>query len=75
MKKETLLDIIFCIIVMPGMMFLFPAGEWIQWHPGYVLTYILWLYGVWLLCRKALGPLLLHGWRGTVTVAGSLERF
>ena len=72
MRKETLLDIIFCILVMPGMMFLFPAGEWIQWHGGYVLTYALWLYGVWLLCRKALGPMLLRGWRGILTAAGSL---
>ena len=72
MRKETLLDIIFCILVMPGMMFLFPAGEWIQWHGGYVLTYVIWLYGVWLLCRKALGPMLLRGWRGILTAAGSL---
>lgn len=72
MKVETLLDIIFCIIVLPGMMFLFPAGEWIQWHASYVLFYLLWLYGVWFLCRKVLGPLLLQGWRGQVTVAGLL---
>lgn len=72
MRTETLLDIIFCIVVMPGMMFLFPAGEWIQWNSGYVLGYALWLYGVWALCRIALGPLLLGGWKGKVTAAGSL---
>ncbi|MBP3203328.1 MAG: LytTR family transcriptional regulator [Bacteroidales bacterium] len=72
MKTETLLDIIFCILVMPGMMFLFPTGEWLQWHASYVLGYALWLYGVWLLCRMALGPLLLMGWKGKVTVALSL---
>ena len=66
------MDIIFCIVVMPGMMFLFPLGEWISWHPGFVLGYILWLYGVWALCRFALGPLLLRGWKGRATVVGSL---
>ena len=66
------MDIIFCILVMPGMMFLFPLGEWISWHAGYVLGYILWLYGVWFLCRHALGPFLLRGWKGAVTVAGVL---
>lgn len=73
MKNEILItDIIFCIAVLPGMMFLFPTGEWIQWHASYVLGYWLWLYGVWLLCRKALGPLMLQGWKGQVTVAGML---
>ena len=73
MKNELLVtDIIFCIVLLPGMMFLFPTGEWIQWHAGYVLAYMLWLYGVWLLCRRALGPIMLQGWRGKVTVLGVL---
>lgn len=72
MKTETLLDIIFCIAVMPGMMFLFPTGEWLQWHPGYVLLYVFWLYGVWFLCRQVLGPAVLQGWRGVVTTLGTL---
>ncbi len=72
MRTETLLDIIFCIVVMPGMMFLFPASEWLSWHASYVVIYALWLYMVWFLCRKALGPLLLQGWKGVLTVAGSL---
>ena len=72
MKNAPLLDIIFCIVLLPGMMFLFPLGEWIQWHSAFVLSYILWLYGVWALCRLALGPLLLRGWKGWVTVAGVL---
>ena len=69
-----ILDIIFCIIVMPGMIFLFPTGEWLLWHPGHVLVYTLWLYGVWLLCRRLLGPMLSRnqGWRTLATVAGTL---
>lgn len=73
MKRGLItLDIIFCIAVLPGMMSLFPVGEWLQWHSGYVAAYILWLYAVWLLCRRVLGPLLLQGWRGKLTVAGAL---
>lgn len=69
MKIETLTDIIFCMFLMPGMMSLFPLGEWMAWHAAYVLFYMLWLYGVWFLCRKVLGALLLHGRRGTVAGA------
>jgi len=72
MRKDYWLDIIFCILVLPGMMFLFPAGEWAQWHPGYVLTYAGWLYAVYFLCRRVLGPYLLQGWKGLLTAAGAL---
>lgn len=70
MKTIHWLDIIFCILAMPGMMFLFPMADWVQWHASYVLLYIGWLYLVFFLCRRALGPLLLQGWRGIVTVLG-----
>lgn len=72
MKTEYWIDIIFGVLLLPGMMFLFPLGEWAQWHPGYVLTYIVWLYLVYFLCRKALGPQFLQGWRGHATVLGVL---
>lgn len=72
MKDIHWLDIIFCVVLMPGMMFLFPLSEWVQWHASYVLLYIVWLYLVFLLCRRALGPLLLQGWRGVVTTMGVL---
>lgn len=72
MKNGHLVDIIFCILVLPGMMFLFPIGEWAQWHPGYILGYAGWLYGVYFLCREVLGPQLLKGVRGILTVLGVL---
>ena len=68
----SILDIIFCVFLVPGMMFLFPIGEWALWHPGYMALFSLWLYGVWALCRFTLGPLLRQGWRGVITVAGIL---
>lgn len=67
MKTGLILDIIFGALLLPGMMFLFPLAEWIQWHPGYVLVYIAWLYAVWLLCRHVLGPLIYPGWRGLLS--------
>ena len=72
MKGSSILDIIFCIVLLPGMMFLFPVADWLQWHPGYVVGYAAWLYGLWFLCRRVLGPLLLQGWRGVLTVIGVL---
>ena len=72
MKNGRLVDIIFCILVLPGMMFLFPIGEWAQWHPGYILGYAGWLYGVYFLCREVLGAQLLKGAKGILTVLGVL---
>ena len=72
MNSGRLVDIIFCILVLPGMMFLFPVGEWAQWHPGYILGYAGWLYGVFFLCREALGPMLLKGAKGILTALGIL---
>ncbi len=69
-RTILILDIIFCAIVVPGMMFLFPTGEWLQWHAGYVLAYVLWIYALLLLSRKGLGPLILQGWKGVLTVVG-----
>lgn len=57
---------------MPMMMFLFPIGDWVQWHSGYVLLYIGWLYLVFFLGRKGLGPVLLDGPKGYLTVLGAL---
>lgn len=73
MKTRLLIwDIIFCVLVVPGMMFLFPITEWIQWHPDYVLGYFVWLEGVWFMCRKGVGPLLAQDRQGVALALGSL---
>lgn len=72
MKFSLVLDLLFALVLLPAMIFLFPVGEWALWHPRYVLIYIFWLYAVWFLCRLVLGTLMLHGWRGVVTVIGLL---
>ena len=73
MKTEVILDIIFCSVLLPGMMFLFPTGEWLAWNSNVVMLFILWLYGVWVMGRRVLGPILFQGGKGSlVTVAGAL---
>ena len=73
MKTRLLIwDIIFCILVVPGMMFLFPVTEWIQWHPDMVLGYFIWLEGVWFMCRKGVGPLFVQDRQGRALAVGSL---
>ena len=74
MKTRLLViwDIIFCALVVPGMMFLFPTAEWMQWHPDYVLGYLAWLEGVWFMCRKGIGPLMAQDRQGVALAIGSL---
>lgn len=73
MKNRLLAwDIIFCVLVVPGMMFLFPTSEWLQWHPDYVFGYLAWLEGVWFMCRKGVGPLLVQDRQGIILAVGSL---
>lgn len=69
MKTEVILDIIFCAVVLPGMMFLFPTGEWLAWQSDYVLGYTLWLLGVWIMGRKVLGPMIAQRGKGSVITA------
>lgn len=73
MKTVFWLDVIFCAAVLPGMLLLFPVGEWAAVQLDYVLLYVLWLYGVWVLGRKVLGPMLVHEGRSSaLTAAGVL---
>lgn len=65
------MDIIFCTLVVPGMVFLFPASDWLSWHPDYVLLFTLWLYGVWVVCRVAIGPAAVRK-NGGMLAVGSL---
>lgn len=72
MKSETIIDIILCILVLPGMMFFLPVWEWLAWDAAAVVIYLVWLYAVYFLCRKVLAPLFLKGAGGILTVLGAL---
>ncbi|MBR4774503.1 MAG: LytTR family transcriptional regulator [Bacteroidales bacterium] len=69
MKTVVWFDVIFCAAILPGLLFLFPLGEWFSVHPDYVLLFVLWLYGVLFVGRKVLGPLLAQAGRGSVPTA------
>ena len=72
MKIFRITDIILCVLVIPGMILFFPVGEWAQWNSGLVLVFVLWLYGVYFLCRKVIGPLLLGPKKLIATAAGAV---
>ena len=72
MKSLRITDIILCILVIPGMILFFPVGEWAQWNHGYILFYIIWLYGVYFLCRKVLGNVVIRGRKGLFTTLGAV---
>ena len=54
------------------MILFFPVSEWAQWNHGYVLIYVLWLYGVYFLCRKVLGNVVIQGRKGLFTTLGAI---
>ena len=61
MKLETVLGLVFCLGVVPLLMFIFPLEEWAGWHARYILVFTLWLYGVYFLNAKITAPLLMSG--------------
>lgn len=61
LRLDTWIELVFCLLVMPLLLFLFPLEDWASWHPGYVLVFILWLYGLYFLNRKLIAPLLSSG--------------
>ena len=72
MKSLRITDIILCVLVIPGMILFFPVSEWAQWSHIDVLLYVLWLYGVFFLGRKVLGPLVIRGRKGLFTTLGAI---
>ena len=54
------------------MILFFPVSEWAQWNHGYILLYVLWLYGVYFLCRKVLGNVVIQGRKGLFTTLGAI---
>ncbi|MBR6305493.1 MAG: LytTR family transcriptional regulator [Bacteroidales bacterium] len=72
MKSLRITDIVLCVFVIPGMILFFPVSEWAQWNHGYIFLYILWLYGVYFLCRKVLGNVVIRGRKGLFTTLGAI---
>lgn len=75
MKSVRITDIILCALVLPGMILFFPVAEWAQWHHSLVLIYVAWLYLVYFLCRRFIGPMFLQKRKGALTAIGAIVLF
>ena len=67
---ETVVDLLVCLIVLPGLISVFPVEEWIGWKASDVIVYILWVYLCWYLVRFPAARFLTGErkkvWRGVV---------
>ena len=64
------IDFVFCLIVLPVMMLIFPVERWFHNFPVYVATVGVWLYGLYWLNRLFTVPMLFAGgWRRRVAIA------
>ncbi len=64
MRNLTLyIDLVFCIAVLPIMIFLFPVERWFHYVPWYVLSVGFWLYAVYIINRLVTIPLFFKNYR------------
>lgn len=52
------IDLVFCLIVFPIMVLIFPMERWFHSFTWYVITVIVWLYSLYFINRKLTVPLL-----------------
>lgn len=67
MKNISLyIDLVFCIIVLPVMMMIFPIERWFHNFQGYVVTVGIWLYCLYFINRFLTVPILFRGKKSVV---------
>ena len=49
-------DIVFCIIMLPMMILVFPVERWFYDYPLFVFVFLIWLYAVYFVNRKLTIP-------------------
>lgn len=60
MKKLSLcIDLVFCLVILPVMILLFPVERWFHFFPIYTVCMGVWLYGLYFINRRYVVPLLL----------------
>ena len=77
MKNVLLyIDAVFCLVVLPVMVMIFPVERWLHNFPWYVITVGVWLYALYFLNRYLTVPLLYgtgsRRWRGCLLIVLSL---
>lgn len=60
------IDLVFCVIVLPVMMMIFPVERWFHNFPWYVISVGVWLYGIYFVNRFVTVPSLFRGRRSAV---------
>ncbi|MGN1212099.1 MAG: sensor histidine kinase [Candidatus Cryptobacteroides sp.] len=64
MKYVSLyIDLAFCLIFLPVMMFVFPVERWWGSHPVFFASFVMWLYVTYFLYKYYIVPNLFHGRR------------
>ena len=56
MKRTNIpiyIDLLFCLVIMPPIIMLVPVDRWIVHHTVFMLTLIVYLYGLYFVYRKA----------------------
>lgn len=70
------IDLVFCFIVLPVMVMIFPMERWFHSFRWYVVTVVIWLYVVYVINRAVTVPLLFKDsakrWIGVGLIAASL---
>ena len=56
-RIERWVDLLYCLVVIPGLVAVFPVEEWILWRVSDVIVYLMWTYLCWYLGRKAVPTL------------------
>ena len=56
-RLERWVDLLVCLVVIPGLVAVFPVEEWILWRVSDVIVYLMWVYLCWYLGRKAVPTL------------------
>lgn len=74
---STYIDLVFCLIVLPVMVMIFPVERWFHNFQWYVITVGFWLYALYLINRIFTVPLLFRGskkkWISVCIIIGSLS--
>ncbi|MBQ4286803.1 MAG: hypothetical protein II770_02125, partial [Bacteroidales bacterium] len=67
MRPGLWIDLVFCIIILPILLLIFPIEDWVGWNPFYVLWFVSWIYINYFLHRRVSALMMLSGsgWRWT----------
>lgn len=60
-RLPVIIDIVFCLLLLPALIFLLPIERWQEHDATFVALLVAWLYGAYFLFRHGVVPLLFSG--------------